>query len=190
MSDQCIVGIGGSAGSLAALKELFDHVPHDNLAYVIVQHLPVHFKSQLQAILQRHSNLDIIEVSNGQCISNDKIHLSPAGMYMKLVEDRFYLTPRTDILNRGIDFFFSSLASNSRQKAIGVVLSGTGMDGAIGLGRIKSAGGYTLVQTPATSQYSSMPLNAIKTGHVDKVLPVGDMAEAIEQHKEEVMKAC
>jgi two-component system, chemotaxis family, CheB/CheR fusion protein len=174
------VGIGASAGGLAALEGFFSamsshHEP--GMAFVIVQHLAPDHKSILTDLIQRCTPLRVTEVENGVTVQPDCIYIIPPNRDMALLHGSLQLLePTTPRLRRlPIDFFFKSLAQDRRERAIGIVLSGTGSDGTIGVRAIKSEGGMVMVQHPEAAEYDGMPRSAIATGLVDFVLPVAEM---------------
>ena len=178
-----MVGIGASAGGLDAFERFFRHVPPDSgMAFVIVQHLDPTHKSLLVELLQRFTPLPVLEIEDGMAVPPNHVYVIPpnndltiAGGVLRLEQRPADSTgPRLPI-----DSFFRSLAEDQRERAVGIVLSGTGSEGAQGLKEIKGAGGLTLVQEPASAQYDGMPRHAIATGFVDLILPPEQMPEAL-----------
>ena len=191
MTQRFVVAIGSSAGGLDAMKTFFDHTPHDNVTYVILRHIPMEYQSVLHEILQRHSKLKILQAEDGTLIKKDHVYMPPPSMYMTIKNDTLYLRPR--IIeeiggNRVMNIFFESLAHEKGKKAIAVILSGGGTDGAKGAIAIKEAGGLVIVQKPESCEHPDMPLNAIKTGKVDHILFPADMPDAIVQHANAIIK--
>ncbi|MEO1559671.1 MAG: chemotaxis protein CheB, partial [Cyanobacteria bacterium J06632_19] len=161
-----VVGIGASAGGLQAIEEFFQNMPNDSgAAFVIVQHLSPNFKSLMKEILQRHTRMDISKVTDGMELAPNSIYLIPADKNLIIEDGSLHLVKREDQKhikpNFPIDLFFNSLAKNYGEHAIGVVLSGTGSDGSIGLQAINEAKGIVLVQEPSTAEFDGMPLSAI-----------------------------
>ncbi|AFY58123.1 PAS domain S-box [Rivularia sp. PCC 7116] len=161
-----VVGIGASAGGLQAIEEFFQNMPNDSgAAFVIVQHLSPNFKSLMKEILQRHTRMEIYRVTDGMELAPNSIYLIPADKNLILEDGSLHLVKREDQKhvkpNFPIDLFFKSLAQNYGEHAIGVVLSGTGSDGSIGLQAINEAKGIVLVQEPSTAEFDGMPLSAI-----------------------------
>jgi two-component system CheB/CheR fusion protein len=179
MQSSFIAAVAGSAGSLASLKEFFDHTPSDGITYVIVQHLPKEYKSQLNLILKRHSALDVLDVFDGAEIEPDRIYVAPASKYMTIQRQRFVLQDRNEPINRSMDIFLTSVAANYGRHAVGVLLSGMDSDGLLGIKKIKEMGGLTIAQSPATCQYPELPAKAIRAGHIQYVLDSKDMAACI-----------
>lgn len=159
-----IVAIGASAGGLEPLEEFFDQTPADTgLAYVVVQHLSPDFKSMMSELLTRHSPLEIRHISDGMAVEANKIYLNPARKLLTLSNGCLYLSnAEARELNLPINFFFRSLAEQLGIDAIGVVLSGTGTDGAQGALAIQQAGRTVFVQEPASARFDSMPRAVIE----------------------------
>lgn len=183
--DPYIVGIGASAGGLLAFEQLFRALPVDaGIAYVVVQHLSAPHKSILPEILQRYTKLKVAQVAEDVEVLPDHVYVIPPGNELSIERGRLVLH-KSETQKRHplvIDHFFISLAKDQGVHAIGVVLSGTGNDGSVGLSAIKDAGGLTLAQAPDSAEYADMPLNAIATQDVDFVLPPEKMGELILKH--------
>lgn len=180
-----IVGVGASAGGLEALESLFRAVPADTgMAFVVIQHLSPDFKSHMEELLARQTTIPVHRVEDGMEVEPNSIYLIPAKKEMVISDGRLLLTERsTDrSLSHPIDQFFRSLASDCGRFAIGVVLSGTGSDGARGVQEIHDAGGLVIAQDDATAMFDGMPMSAIATGKVDVVLPPPAIAEALVRH--------
>jgi two-component system CheB/CheR fusion protein len=180
MSAFPVVGIGASAGGLDAFHAFFDHMPADcNMAFVMVLHLPADRKSLLPEILSRWTAMPVKEGIDGTLIEPNCVYVPPPHAMVGLVEGRLVvrIAQLEERVYRPIDSFFDALASSLGEQAIGVVLSGTGSDGALGLKAIKEAGGLTIVQgTDGTApEYGDMPAGAIATGAVDLVSPVQEI---------------
>ena len=179
-----IVGLGASAGGLGALEQVLARVPaHSGLAYVVVQHLDPTHKAMLVELLQRATAMPVYEAADGMLVAPDAVYviapdseLTVAGGVLRVSRPA---QPRG--LRLPIDTLFSSLARDQGELAIGVVLSGMGSDGTLGLQAIKSQGGLTLVQQPESAQFDSMPKSAIATGCVDLVVLPVDLAQRILQ---------
>ncbi len=169
-----VVGIGSSAGGLEALTALIGNLsPLLGASYVVVQHLSPTYRSMLVQLLGRGTPMAVREIAQGDRPLPNTIFIAPANRNVILVEGRFALneTPRNAVPKPSVNAFFQSLAEQFGEDAIGVILSGTGTDGSIGLREIKAAGGYTFAQDPATAKYSGMPQSALDTGCVDWMLP-------------------
>ncbi len=168
-----IVGIGASAGGLSALEQFFDNMPTDTgMAFVIIQHLSPDFKSLMDDLLSRHTSMSIHRVSSGIELQANSIYLIPPKTHMTVSEEKLYLTEKTlsPHIELPIDIFFNSLAEDVGDRAVGVVLSGTGSDGSRGIVSINKNGGLVVVQTPESAQFDGMPRSAIGTGVCDFIL--------------------
>jgi two-component system CheB/CheR fusion protein len=175
-----IVGIGASAGGLDAFHTFFNHLPAEcGMAFVMVLHLPADRKSLLPDILARWTPLDVIEAVDGTLIQPNCVYVPPPHAIVSLKDGRLGVRFASDHqrLPRPIDAFFDSLGASLGERAVGIVLSGTGSDGALGLKAIKECGGLTIAQggRGSTPQYGEMPAGAIATGSVDLVAPIEDI---------------
>jgi two-component system CheB/CheR fusion protein len=186
MKGQFIAAIAGSAGSHERILEFFDHTPHDDVSYVILQHMPALWQSELSTILARHTNLSIREIRQGMVLHKDVIYIAPPGDYVTIQRDIFSVTPRTGRVHETADTFMSSLATNSRRRAIGIVIEGALSDGTRGLSDIHAAGGFTIVQDPNTCRFCSMPESAIHTGVIDKIAAIEAMPTLVHAYVREV----
>jgi two-component system CheB/CheR fusion protein len=180
---EIIVGIGASAGGLDAFHSFFQNMPADSgMAFVVVLHLPANRKSMLPEILGRWTAMPVVEAANGAVLEANCVYVPPPHAHTTIRDGRLRVqspandSPREE---RPIDGFFDSLAANLRHNAIGIVLSGTGTDGALGLKAIRENGGFTLAQgrDGTKPQFDGMPSGAIATGAVDLVVPVEVMPE-------------
>jgi two-component system CheB/CheR fusion protein len=181
-SDLSVIGIGASAGGLEAINEFFDNVPENtNFAFVIIQHLSPDYKSLMGEILSKHTTMQVIEAHDDEILRPNFVYLLPSKKLMTVKNDRLQLDEKikNKLPNNAIDIFFSSLAEDKGDKAIGVILSGTGTDGSKGIERIKSNGGIVVVQDPLTAEFDGMPNSAIATGCVDLILPPEIMADEL-----------
>ena len=177
-----IVGIGASAGGLKAITSFFEKMPADsNIAFVIIQHLDPKHESIMDSILNRYTTMTIEIIHEGMEVKPNCVYLNPPDKNVSIQNRIFHLSPITKILGITItiDNFFRSLAIDLSEKAICIILSGTGADGSLGLKEIKSAGGMTIAQDIKQAEFSSMPINAIKTGLVDFELVVEEMPAEI-----------
>jgi two-component system CheB/CheR fusion protein len=176
-----VVGIGASAGGIEAFRKFFENMPADSgLAFVVVLHLPPNRKSLLPDILSRWTRMPIEEATDGCPVLPNRVYVPPPGAIVLFREHRLHLHQPTHEEPREaipISLFFDSLARALREDAVGVVLSGSGNDGALGLKAIKTCGGLTLAQGTDGSapQHGGMPDSAIATGAVDIIAPVEDM---------------
>jgi two-component system, chemotaxis family, CheB/CheR fusion protein len=182
MADFPIVGIGSSAGGLEALEKLFDAMPRDpGMAFVVIAHLDPTRESHLTELLNRRIEMPVVEVRGETAVEPNRVYVIAPDQSLELNGDVLHPSkprePRAE--RRPVDIFFRSLAENQKERAIGIVLSGTGTNGAQGLRFIKSEGGITIAQDPATAAYAGMPQSAISTGIIDLVLPAEKMAAAL-----------
>jgi two-component system CheB/CheR fusion protein len=173
-----VVGIGASAGGLDAIGRFLAQVPpRSGLAHAVVQHLDPTQKAMLAQLLQRTTRMPVREATENLRIAPDCVYVIPPNRALPLANGALHVSapemPRG--LRRPIDELFASLAQEQSDAAIGVVLSGMGSDGAMGVQAIKARGGLTLAQQPETAQFDSMPRSAIATGGVDIVCEPGDM---------------
>jgi two-component system CheB/CheR fusion protein len=173
-----IVGIGASAGGLEALEQFLGHVPAGSgMAFVIVQHLDPTRKGIMPELLQRATRMKVIQVKDRTTVRPDCVYVIPPNKDMSVLHGVLHLLKPT--ATRGmrlpIDFFFRSLAQDQQEHSIGVILSGMGSDGTLGLRAIKEDAGVVLVQEPATAKFDSMPRSAIDAGLADIVAPVDEL---------------
>ena len=167
-----VVGIGASAGGLAAFQAFFPGMPTDRdpgMAFVLVQHLAPDHKSILTDLIRRYTRMQVFEVEDGMVVRPNCAYIIPPSRDMAFLNGGLQLlepsAPRGQRLP--IDFFFRSLAHDQRERAICVVLSGTGSDGTLGVRAIKAEGGMAMAQNPASTEYDGMPRSALATGLVD-----------------------
>ncbi|HSV60944.1 MAG TPA: chemotaxis protein CheB [Variovorax sp.] len=178
-----VVGIGASAGGLAALQTFFAQLPPDSgMAFVVILHLSPKHESNAAEILQRSTAMPVVQVQGRAGIEADHVYIIPPTSDLEMDDGclRLQALQRTrGGVHAAIDLFFRTLAQVHGERGICVVLSGTGSDGAVGLTRVKEAGGVTLAQSPADAEYDGMPRAAIATGMVDIVLPVGQIPQRL-----------
>jgi two-component system CheB/CheR fusion protein len=177
-----IIGIGTSAGGLEALEHFLSHVPKNSgMAFVIVQHLDPTRKGIMPELLQRNTGMKVIQVKDRTTVLPNYVYVIPPNKDMSILHGVLHLlepaSPRG--LRLPIDFFLRSLAQDQQEHSIGVILSGMGSDGTLGLRAIKEKGGVVLVQDPATAKFDGMPRSAIDSGLADIVAPVDDLPERI-----------
>ncbi|MBK8754964.1 MAG: PAS domain-containing protein [Candidatus Competibacteraceae bacterium] len=175
-----IVGIGASAGGLAAFEAFFSGMPADTdpgMAFVLVQHLAPDHKSILTDLIRRYTRMQVSEVKDGMVVQPNCAYIIPPNRDMAFLNGALQLlepaAPRGQRLP--IDFFFRSLAQDQHGRAIGIVLSGTGSDGTLGVRAIKGEGGMVMAQNPESTEYDGMPRSALATGLVDYELPPAEM---------------
>ena len=174
-----VVGIGASAGGLEAIQALFSGLPQQTgLAYVIVLHLDNSARNLIPELLAKETGIPAQEATDGTVLAADHIYVAPAHAIVRLGEGVLQVgEPTTPEEKRGpIDAFFNSLAEDRQAGAMGVILSGSGCDGTLGLKAISDSGGMTLVQDPETARYDSMPRSGATLGAADRVLAPEAMA--------------
>jgi two-component system CheB/CheR fusion protein len=176
-----VVGIGASAGGLAAFEAFFGGMPADSepgMAFVLVQHLAPDHKSMLTELIRRSTRMQVFEVEDGMKVRPNCVYIIPPNVDMAFLSGVLHLlvpaAPRGQRLP--IDFFFRSLAHDQHECAIGIVLSGTGSDGTLGVRAIKGEGGMVMVQLPESSDFDGMPRSVIATGLADFTLAPAEMA--------------
>ncbi|WP_246840502.1 chemotaxis protein CheB [Lacimicrobium sp. SS2-24] len=177
-----ILGIGASAGGLAPLEQFLAAIPsHSNMAYVVVQHLDPTHKAMLCELLQRVTSMSVKEATQGMSIEPDCVYVIPPNSEISVVDGQLNLTKPAEPrgMRLPINVLFSSLASAHGDQAVGVVLSGMGADGTLGLQAIKAVGGLTAVQQPDSAQFDAMPQSAISANCADIIAPPGDLPERI-----------
>jgi two-component system CheB/CheR fusion protein len=177
-----IVGLGASAGGLNALQCFIGALPKEfGFAVVFMQHLSAKHRSLLPELLHnRRPDISIHEISDSVQILPGKIYVCPPGKEVSIKEGTFRVIPAPEgQVHLPIDEFFTSLAEDAGERAIAVILSGAGTDGARGIQAIRKAGGAVFVQEPGTAEFPAMPLAAISTGRADRVLPSEDIAREI-----------
>ncbi|HYE36139.1 chemotaxis protein CheB [Methylocaldum sp.] len=177
-----IVGIGASAGGLEAVSEFLAGLPATSgMAFLLVQHLDPHHESVLVELLASKTAMPVQEAADGLAVEPDQVYVIPPNAIMALSQGRLALGRRSGspLPSMSIDHLLYSLAEEQGASAIGVILSGTGSDGALGMQAIKGAGGITYAQDENTAKFSGMPKAAIELGVVDRVLPPRDIASEL-----------
>jgi two-component system, chemotaxis family, CheB/CheR fusion protein len=177
-----VVGIGASAGGLDALKRFLSTMPNDSgLALVVVPHLDPTHKSLMVELLSKQTEMPVLQAAEGMPLEANHVYVIPPNRYLSLKRGRFSLKtpPEGRSMTIAIDGFFRSLAADQGERAIGIVLSGTGNHGVAGLREIKLAGGMVMAQRPDTADFDQMPRSAIAAGLVDSTLPPEEMPRAI-----------
>jgi len=173
-----IVAIGASAGGLEALEQFLANVPENSgMAYVVIQHLDPTQKGMLPELLQRVSGMQVFQVKDHMAVKPNCVYVIPPNKSMSILKRILYLFDPTEIrgLRLPIDFFFRSLAIDQKEQSVGVILSGMGSDGSIGLHAIKEHNGIVMVQDPTTAKFDSMPRNAIDSVLADIIAPVNEL---------------
>jgi PAS domain S-box-containing protein len=184
-----VVGIGASAGGLEALVNFLENVPlASGLAYVVIQHLDPTYKGMLPELLQRSTPMAVFQATDRIKIEPNCVYVIPPNKDMSILHGLLHLLEPA--ARRGmrlpIDFFFRSLAEDQRERAIGVILSGMGSDGTLGLRAIKEKAGLTLAQDPANAKFDAMPRSAIDAGVVDIVAPAEELPAKIAAYLRQV----
>jgi len=177
-----VVGIGASAGGLDALRAFFTALPADNsMAFVVIQHLDPERESLMASLLGATTAMEVMQIKRRIRISPNHVYVMPPNKYVTIKNGFLSLTRPGE--QRGsrmaIDFFFRALAKDQFERAAGIVLSGTGSDGSLGIRAIKENGGLSLVQAPETAAYDGMPRSAINTGMADYVLAIDKMPKVL-----------
>ncbi len=173
-----IVGIGASAGGLEALEQFISNVPENSgMAYAIIQHLDPTNKGMLPELLQRITPMHVFQVKDRMVVKPDCIYVIPPNKSMSILKGVLHLFEPMESrgLRLPVDFFLRSLADDRNERSIGVILSGMGSDGSIGIRAIKEKNGIVLVQDPADAKYNSMPRNAIDSVLADIVAPANQL---------------
>lgn len=177
-----VVGIGASAGGLEALRSFVSSLPANaRMGYIIAQHLSPQYDSLLTELLSRETELPVEEARDGLVVSPNTIYVTPQNTNIRYRDGRLKLEPppKGATPKPSVDVLLSSIAEATGEHSVGVVLSGTGSDGALGLRAIKAAGGCTFVQDEHTAKYNGMPHAAIATGCADFVMPPERIAEEL-----------
>ena len=176
-----IVGIGASAGGLESLEQLFDAIPADTgMAFVVIQHLSPDFRSLMDELIARHSEMPVVVAEESMPVCANHIYLMPPRKQMIIRDRHLMLTDKEpQAFTLPIDTFFRSLAQDVGDMAVAIVLSGSGSDGSRGVVEVKRAGGLVLAETAASAKFDSMPLSAAATGVVDHAHPPRDLARVL-----------
>ncbi|GAA3749153.1 chemotaxis protein CheB [Terriglobus aquaticus] len=177
-----VVGIGASAGGLSALRRLFELIPADTgLVFVVVVHLSPEHKSMLADLLQPSVKFPVQQVTETTVLQPDNVYVIPPNCNLNSIDTHLRLSALEERRRERapIDHFFRTLAATHNGHAIGVILTGTGSDGTLGLREIKAKGGVILVQDPNEAEFDGMPQSAITTGGVDRILPLNEIASTL-----------
>ncbi len=182
-----VVGIGASAGGIQALKAFFENVPKDSgMAYVVILHLSPDHDSRLAEVLQAAANIEVTQVTETVKVVPDHVYVVPPDQHLTMLDGHITVSKNTLVEERRapVDIFFRTLAESHGQRAVAVVLSGTGANGSMGVKRIKEHGGIAFVQNPREAEFSEMPRNSIATELIDEVLPVGEIPGRIISYRQ------
>jgi two-component system chemotaxis response regulator CheB len=178
-----VVAIASSAGGITALSELLAKLPSSFPSTIlVVQHLSPKYVSHLAEILARKAQLPVKPAENGEQARPGTIYIAPPDQHLLISADRTLSLTHTELvhfLRPSADVLFKSIAASYGKRAIAVVLTGTGKDGAMGVKAIHQTGGTVIVQDPETAEFNAMPKNAIATGSVDFILPLPEIAEKL-----------
>jgi len=177
-----VIGVGASAGGLEALEDFFSHVLTPcSAAFVVVQHLDPTQKSIMSKLLQRITQMKVTQARNRMKVEPNCVYVIPPDKDLSILHGSLFLLDPANRrgLRLPIDFFFRSLADDQRERAVGVILSGMGYDGTIGLRAIKENAGLSLVQSPESAKFDAMPRSAINAGLADIVAPADELPEQI-----------
>ncbi len=180
-----VVGVGASAGGADAFRRFLSVLPADSgMAFVLIQHLDPNHESLMASLLAHHTKMTVTQVEGRTAVKPNCVYVIPPGKYLILTDKYLHLEEPTEVRGRRmpIDAFFESLAETQREKAVCVILSGTGSDGSSGLRSVKANGGIVIVQDPDEAQQDGMPRSAIATGLVDLILPAGEAARTLLQY--------
>lgn len=182
ISDFYVVGIGASAGGLEALEQFFTNMKSvDNIIFVVIQHLPPDYKSFMPELLSRYTEMGVYQIQNGMHLEPGRVYLNPPGYNVIISEGQFLLINQDPVrrINLTIDTFLESLAANMREKAIAVILSGTGSDGTRGCRAVKEAGGIVMAQDEASAKFVGMPGSVIAANICDYITAPQYMADEL-----------
>ena len=188
-----VVGIGASAGGLDACRKLVGAMPAaSGLAYILVQHLDPTHESMMVDLLAGHTALVVRQATDGMPIEREHLYVIPPGTYLSVGDGSLHLSPPQARHGARLpfDFLLRSMAGDYADRAICVILSGTGADGSLGLRAIQEGHGFVIVQDPDEAGYDGMPRSAIATGAVDLVLPVADIPGALLAHARREIPSC
>ncbi len=185
---QSYIAIGASAGGLDAIHEFFDNISSETgFTFFLVQHISPDHKSLMAELLTKHTNMKVVEATDNMAIRANTVYVIPSKKMMTLAQGRLQLNDKINkqAPNTAIDIFLESLAADKKEKAVAIILSGTGSDGTRGIEAIKANGGTVFVQDPATAAFDGMPNSAIASGLADGVLaPAQIAAELLEYLKD------
>jgi len=186
-----IIGLGASAGGLEAFQQFLDAMPpNSGMAFVLIQHLDPEHESHLPRLLSSHTQMRVLTAETDQFVAPNHVYIIPPKSKLQIAS-RILTVSEPDeprATRKPIDTFFLSLAKDQRNKAIGIVLSGTGSDGTHGLIAIKEAGGLAIVQSPDKAAYDGMPRSAISAGAADHVVSIDDMVGTLINYLDHIRK--
>jgi hypothetical protein len=177
-----IIGIGASAGGIEALGQFFDAMrPDSGCAFVVVLHLDPQRESEMAHILATHTTMPVAQIEDGMLIASDHVYVIAPDTELEIRDDRLHVSKPSKARGQRhpVDVLFRSLAADRRERAIAVVLSGTGSNGTEGLKEIRAEGGMSLVQAPETAKFDGMPRSAIAANLADHILAPEQMPEIV-----------
>src|ERR1700726_3660327 len=180
-----VVGLGASAGGLDAFRRLLAALPPGTgMAFILIQHLDPTHVSMMVDLLAGHTPMTVQQAADGMPLERDHVYLIPPGTYLSIRDGALRLSEPLERHGARLpfDFFLRSLAEELGERAICVILSGTGGDGSLGLKAVKEKGGLVIVQDPEDAEYDGMPRSAVLTGAVDLVLPVAKISETLAKY--------
>jgi two-component system CheB/CheR fusion protein len=186
-----VVGMGASAGGLNAFKKFFSKMPAaGGLAFVLIPHLDPRHESLMVALLTKYTAMAVVEAGDGMGVEADHVYIIPPNKDLTIRDGVLHLSAPVEArrLDTSIDSFLRSLAEDRRERAIGIILSGTGAHGTLGLKAIKANDGMCMVQEPRTAEYPAMPQSAVAAGLADYVLPPEDMPAALTQYVQHFLR--
>lgn len=172
-----IVGVGASAGGLEAFEQFFSNMPDEcNMAFVVIQHLDPKYKGILPELIQRSTSMKVIQATNHLMVECNHVYVIPPNKCMTIANGYLFLFEPVEShgLRLPIDYFFRSLAEDQQERSVGVILSGMGSDGSLGLKAIKEKNGIIVVQDPANAKFDGMPKSAVDSVAVD-ILDAADI---------------
>jgi two-component system CheB/CheR fusion protein len=183
---RAIVGIGASAGGLEALELFFNHMPaQSGMAFVVIQHQDPEQTSLLPEILQRYTEMQVVAIGEGMKALPNTVYIKPSDYDIAIIQGNFTLLRPGTTAGRSkltIDIFFRQLAEDQDGKAVGIILSGMGSDGTLGIRTLKEHSGMTMAQDPASATFRDMPQSAIATGLVDYVATPEDLPKLLNSY--------
>jgi two-component system chemotaxis response regulator CheB len=178
-----VVAFAASAGGLSALKEVLQGLPEDfPAAVIIVQHLDPRHRSLMADILSRHSKLSVKQAEAEDKIEAGSVYIAPPNHHLLVTPHKILALAESELVHfvrPSADLLFESMASTYKERAIAVVLTGTGSDGAMGIGAVKKMGGTVIAQDETTSEFFGMPSAAAATGNVDFVISLDEISSAL-----------
>ena len=184
-----VIGLGASAGGIQALKQFFAAVPaNSGMAYVVILHLSPDHDSQLAEVLQNEASIPVTQVTEQVRVQPNHVYVIPPNKNLAMKDGHLEISNMTSTAMRRapVDIFFRTLAESHRERAVSVVLSGTGGNGSMGIKRIKERGGLCIVQDPQEAEYTDMPNHSLATGLVDYILPAAEIPKRIMAYRDQL----